>query len=166
MKKLIFLSISVFLISCSNTKKVISDNSKGNTKMNYLKFRFGDSSVAPEYHRSFELTFKNNSVKIVVNSYGDILTDETIKLKSDKVNEAFSLIEKHNISKKATANESHGCTGGTSYYVTYGIDDKATFDASTYKCGRSFYGNLTGDVTGLENDLKALIPNFSNYLKQ
>jgi hypothetical protein len=42
-----------------------------------VEYRFTDSSVPPEYHRSYTLTVADGEARIVVDSYGDVLHDET-----------------------------------------------------------------------------------------
>jgi len=42
-----------------------------------VEYRFTDSSVPPEYHRSYTLTVAGGEARIVVDSYGDVLHDET-----------------------------------------------------------------------------------------
>jgi hypothetical protein len=42
-----------------------------------VEYRFTDSSVPPEYHRSYTLTVTDGEARIVVDSYGDVLHDET-----------------------------------------------------------------------------------------
>lgn len=43
-------------------------------------YQFHDASVAPEYHRSYTLTIWKSSARIVVDSYGDVLADQTIDI--------------------------------------------------------------------------------------
>lgn len=171
MAKLLFFVLSFSLLACSSEEEVLSKNdetqqnsNQNQSEMNYLKFSFGDASVPPKFHRSYDLHFENESVNITVDSYGDTLVDTSIVLGSDKVNEAFSLIEKHQIRKKNTGNKSRGCTGGTSFYITYETEEKEKFEANTYKCAGKFFGNLKGNIDELESDLTALIPNFSQFL--
>ncbi len=43
-----------------------------------VTFSFQDSSVPPQYHRSYQLTVRADESRIVVDSYGDVLADETV----------------------------------------------------------------------------------------
>jgi len=38
-----------------------------------IEYRFSDSTVAPEYHRSYTVTARSDDASIVVDSYGDAL---------------------------------------------------------------------------------------------
>lgn len=42
-----------------------------------IDYQFTDSSLPPEYHRSYTLTANADGVSIVVESYGDVLHNET-----------------------------------------------------------------------------------------
>jgi hypothetical protein len=48
-----------------------------------VTLRFRDSSVPPEYHRSYVLTVSEGQVHVVVDSYGDVLHDVTKPLPND-----------------------------------------------------------------------------------
>jgi len=45
-----------------------------------VDYRYTDSSVAPEFHRSYDLSARADDVTIVVDSYGEILHDETASI--------------------------------------------------------------------------------------
>ena len=40
-----------------------------------VKVAFRDSSVPPEYHRSWRLTLDSDEIAVVVDSYGDIVSE-------------------------------------------------------------------------------------------
>ena len=56
--------------SCSNKK--LSKN-----KITKIVYSYGDSSVPPKYHRSYTITATKDGIRIVVDSYGNILADTT-----------------------------------------------------------------------------------------
>lgn len=81
-----------------------------------ITYHFGDSSVPPEYHRSYTLTITKDQVHAVVDSYGDVVGETTEALPPrvwdqlvDGVDDVTSI--------DADAIDS-GCTGGTSRDLT------------------------------------------------
>lgn len=135
-------------------------------ELDYLVFEFHDSSVPPPYHRSYSLKFKDESVQIVVDSYGEIMTDTVLNIGKDIVDQAFELVKKCKIRSKSTKEESDGCTGGTGVSVNYGVEDKINCKGYVYFCAGEQFGDLSGDLNSLKYGLKELIPNFSRYLKE
>jgi hypothetical protein len=160
MKTPLMVLLLLGLFSCA------SPNEKEVKEMNYLVFEFHDSSVPPPYHRSYELRFEGSTVHVIVDSYGDILTDEVVELGEEKVKEAFELVKKHQVVNKEKTSEDEGCTGGTGVSVAYGLNDEVHCDGYVYFCGGGEFGDLSGDLAGLKSDLRSLIPEFSSFLKE
>lgn len=75
MKSLIFLFPLIFLLSCANSRK---DN-PNSPSMNYdqISFEFRDASVPPQYHRSYTIDVSKEESRVVVDSYGDVLAEQT-----------------------------------------------------------------------------------------
>jgi len=66
------LYVFVFLIiftSCNISKEMKPETTK-------IIYSYGDSSVPPQYHRSYTITVTNEKLHIVVDSYGDILHEK------------------------------------------------------------------------------------------
>lgn len=74
-------------------------------------YQFHDSSVAPEYHRSYTLTLTKGSAHLAVDSYGDIVTEA-----SKDLDDATWQAIRTKTQRLATAQSStvEGCAGGTS----------------------------------------------------
>lgn len=161
MKLIFHLLLIVFFVSCTETKK---DEKKED--MNYLIFQFHDSSVPPPYHRSYELRFEGSEVHIIVDSYGDILADETIEIGEENVAKAFELVRKYEIQNKEENDEDEGCTGGTGISIAFGTDEELYCDGYVYFCGGEQFGDLSGELQSLKSELKELIPSFNDYLKE
>jgi len=161
-------SIIVIIIIC--TIIILPTNSIGKSKktidsVTKIIYYYYDSSVPPKYHRSYTIIITENKVRIIVDSYGDILNDKEFDIDSSK----FVMIKKSlliNKIKKGKKLESKGCTGGTSEKIEYFDRDKSLFSASVYHCGNKDYGDLRGDINNVAQDIKNLIPNFSKLLKR
>lgn len=131
---------------------------------NKYEYRFGDSSVPPQYHRSYTITITPNKAHIVVDSYGDVLADKTYDItKSDyeKTEKAF----KEAGLRTCRMKENTGCTGGTSESVTAYKNDAQTFTGRVYHCGGEDSGNMCGDVSKFADVVKGLIPDLMTLLK-
>jgi len=76
-----------------------------------IGYHFGDSSVPPEYHRSYTLTVRKGEARLVVDSYGDVLHDV-----SQPIGERLwtGLLDEVAELESSTLEEESGCTGGTS----------------------------------------------------
>ena len=109
------------------------------TKMEY---RFGDASVAPQYHRSYTISVSNSKKTITIDSYGDVLlqrqyditTEEFLKFREAVAEKGISTHEEKEVS---------GCTGGKTEYVRLYKGDEMYFDAYVYHCGGEDTGTLT-----------------------
>lgn len=76
-----------------------------------ITYEFHDASIPPQYHRSITLTVSREEAQIVIDSYGDVLADESTttppevwRTLSDSLPDLVALTP--------TAPE-EGCTGGT-----------------------------------------------------
>ena len=76
-----------------------------------IDYRFGDSSVPPEYHRSYTITVQDGEARMVVDSYGDVLHDVT-----ETVDDATwaDLLDRVAALEVRDPGRSSECDGGTS----------------------------------------------------
>ena len=118
-------------IACACSEMSPSSNDwKETTKVEY---RFGDSSVPPEFHRSYTIAISDSTKEITIDSYGDILlTKHYPNLLSDY--QAFrKSLSSMNISKHKEKS-SYGCTGGQTESISLYKGNKIFFDAYVYHC--------------------------------
>jgi hypothetical protein len=87
-----------------------------------IEYHFGDSSVPPEYHRSYTLTVRKGEARLVVDSYGDVLHDVS---RSIGKRSWTALLEGVADLESTTLEEESGCSGGTSRSLE--VDDGETF---------------------------------------
>ena len=98
-----------------------------------ITYRFGDSSVPPEYHRSFEITVTIDKVLVVVDSYGDVLADESVELDSDvweELQDTFESVQGLDVERGDI-----GCTGGTSRSLLVEDGNEELVDLDIDVCG-------------------------------
>ena len=156
--KLVLLA-SIFIISCGSTNEIVDIESTDK-----IIYRFGDSSVPPPYHRSYEIVANKSTINIVVDSYGDIISEKSIELRSENFTDILQTIKKAEISPQKERN-SIGCTGGTSDYLDLFNGDQNIFSGFVYNCGGEKFGNMKGDITIVKTKLKSLIPDFLSLLE-
>lgn len=81
-----------------------------------VTYAFYDSSVPPQYHRSMALIGTRDEARIVIDSYGDVLADESTPMPAgtwEQLGATLTLLEGLEIEQSE-----QGCTGGTSVDLT------------------------------------------------
>lgn len=123
-------------------------------------YRFTDSSVPPKYHRSYEIIVENGTVLFTVDSYGDILYNETLNIQNNQLNDFVTKLKAcklTNISEK----KDNGCSGGTGVSFSIQSSVMKQVDGYQYYCANQTYGDLGGNVDDAVRLFKSLIPDFS-----
>lgn len=149
MKK--FLSAVLALIGCGGSNNASTEAHRGSInweETTRIEYRYGDSSVAPDYHRSYVITITDSTKTIAIDSYGDVLlTRQYSNTPSDF--QAF----KEELSKKGIKKhkkKDSACSGGTSETLRLYKGDDLIFDAYVYHCsgesGTLFLPNGTADL--------------------
>lgn len=98
-----------------------------------VSYHFQDSSVPPQYHRSYTLTFDRNQAHVVVDSYGDVLADRTAPMTEaawTTVSNNFPAIR--NITVREPA---EGCVGGTGFGLKVADGGAVVFTLQASVCG-------------------------------
>ena len=166
MRKLLLISgltFFAFLISGCSGKLI---DSKQLMNADKIIYRFKDSSVPPQYHRSYEIAVTKNEARIVVDSYGDILSKDVVKLKDEQFAEVLETIKQAKIAHISDTSDDGSCSGGTSEYIDISDGKKKIIDGNVYHCGKQDFGNMIGDFDVLSDKLKSLFPNFQTLLKK
>ena len=107
-------------------------------KVAEIQYSFGDSSVPPEYHRSYYITVTKTEANISITSYGTSLFNETYPVTSAQWNQMIDNLKKLNIRHWEVCAEP--CDGGQSEYFALHSDDKSEkpiFTGSQDTCGNS-----------------------------
>jgi hypothetical protein len=129
-----------------------------------ISYYFGDASISPEYHRSYSVIVTSNKVRIVVDSYGNILTDEEHEITNDQFDDIKNSLRKNGI-RNCTLGQDENCTGGTTERVSFSDGKNEIFSGSIDHCGGEDTGNLCGDISSFAKDVMSLVPNLEDLLK-
>jgi len=155
----LFMLLIVITVSCN----VAGEDNMTNATIQEITYHFGDASVPPEYHRSYAVTVTTDKVKIVVDSYGEILADKGYEITNKQFNNIRISLEKNKI-RNCTLGDDQGCTGGTIERISFSDGENKIFSGSVYHCGGKDTGNLCGDITSFADDGKNLVPDFKSLL--
>jgi hypothetical protein len=126
-----------------------------------IVYRYGDSSVPPEYHRSYTLEIDRTEVAVEVDSYGEILHSFSEPLPAEVWQE---LVEgSPDVLGIEIADDDEGCAGGTSRALRIDDGGETLLDVGFAQCGDS------GTVAAATADewvrpVIAAIPDWSTYL--
>ena len=134
------------------------------TNQGRFVYEFHDSSVPPQYHRSYKISVEDSLVRFLVDSYGDILLDETYTITSQGLKGFKNKLKSYNLKTKKSSDEPNGCTGGTSdsFYLSW--DAKTQLEGYMSQCGGTEYGNLSGKLDEARALFKDLVPDFGMKL--
>ena len=58
-------------------------------KDDYFNFSYGDRTVSPDYHRSYEISMEIDSITVIINSYSDTLLIKRIGAKKNIILKLF-----------------------------------------------------------------------------
>ena len=78
-----------------------------------ITYHYGDSSVPPEFHRSYTLTIGATEVHAVVDSYGDVLQDVTADLPAEVWDNLVADAATVAALGDEVDGDDEGCAGGT-----------------------------------------------------
>jgi hypothetical protein len=140
----------VLLISCKG---------QPDTPLHYSKFvyKFHDSSVPPEYHRSFTITVTKDSIAKFVDSYGDTISYEKKSIPDEKFLALKKLVTEAQISNCPTSGRDN-CTGGTGISIYLYEGNKQVFKGYAAQCGGQNTGDMCGNFELVLSFLNKLIP--------
>jgi len=158
---LVFIALLTAFTACGSDDDAINKNYDDTQK---IRYHYGDSSVPPQYHRSYTITIYRDMVKIVVDSYGNILAEENYEISNEQFDDIISSMKNNEI-RNCELGEDAGCDGGNSESVTYINTGEIILDGEVYHCGGEDYGDLCGDIATFTNDVKRLIPNLTELLQ-
>lgn len=153
MKKIIIV-LSLFFINTMNHAQ--------NTSM--FSYRFIDSSVPPQYHRSYSIIVRETHVDFTIDSYGDVLLDDKTTIEYSVYQSFVNELKKLNIKISEKGKTEDGCTGGTSEKVELMFDVNHQISGYVYHCGGEDYGNIKGDMKKVKSLFQNLVKDFDQKL--
>jgi len=119
---LFFSVVAVTLSACSsgssdNTANSGLDSSMLDANNATVVYRFLDSSLPPEFHRSFRITADVNTSRLTIDSYNDILDDASMATDFDALTLVLTRLRQSDLPEE-TGFSDDGCTGGRSSFLT------------------------------------------------
>ena len=151
---IIFIGTFIFNIGFAQTNTAV------------FVYRFTDSSVPPPYHRSYSIDVSESTVHLTIDSYGDILLDETYTILPEQYNDFIKKLIALKLKNKPENIDTHGCSGGTEDSFTIKFpDSKKTMAGSVYHCGGKDYGNLKGKIADAKDLFKSMVPDFAGKME-
>jgi hypothetical protein len=130
-----------------------------------IRYSYYDSSVPPDFHRSYTITVTATSVAIIVDSYGKIISDKKYDGSPEQFNKLISLMDAGKIKNVKMKKES-GCTGGTGEGITCLKSGETIFSGKAFYCGGKTSGDLGGKLDDLRSALIALIPEWDKVMNR
>lgn len=118
------------LVACSTGTAPISLSTS-----TIVTYEFQDSSIPPEYHRSVELIVGEQDARIVVDSYGDVLADETTATPANVWSQLTEGLE--TLAALTVDGPVEACVGGTSVRVVVVDGAETLVDLVIDQCGGS-----------------------------
>ena len=155
----LFMLLTLIAVSCN----VAGEDNMTNAAIQEITYHFGDASVPPEYHRSYTVTVTTDKVRIVVDSYGEILADKEYEITSKRFKDIRKSLERNRI-RNCTLGDDEGCTGGTIERISFSDGENEIFSGTVYHCGGKDTGNLCGNITSFADDVKNLVPDLKKLL--
>lgn len=122
-----------------------------------IVYEFTDSSVPPQYHRSFTIAVNDSNATIVVDSYGEILAERSYQITQEQFATVLKTLTIANMST-VPEGESPDCTGGTTETVSVYRNAERVLRGWIYHCGDENFGTLLGDVDIVAEAVCTLIP--------
>jgi hypothetical protein len=98
-----------------------------------ITYHFGDSSVPPEFHRSYTLTIDAAEVHVVVDSYGDVLEDVTEPVPAEVWDALVDNLG--TVTDLDAGDDDAGCSGGTSRSLVVTDQGDTVTDTAFSVCG-------------------------------
>jgi hypothetical protein len=159
----VFPVILAVIILC--TTESCADKKLSKKKITKIVYSYGDASVPPKYHRSYTITATKDEIRIVVDSYGNILADTTYQMDKQKFDVLSDKLCKTKLKNKKKTEDTEGCTGGTSRYIKVFSGENIVLNGYAYFCGGEIFGDLDGDINSFAAEIKSFIPDIDKLLE-
>jgi hypothetical protein len=124
-------------------------------------YGFTDASVPPQYHRSYTIRVSSTEVKFSVTNYVETFIDETYPTTQQAFNDFQKKLKACKIKIKKTKTDDGGCTGGTGDAFTLPFTGGKTLEGSSYNCGGTRYGDISGKLDAAIQIFQSMVPDFN-----
>lgn len=98
-----------------------------------VSYAFHDASVPPQYHRSETLTVTKGQAHLVIDSYGDVLADETVATPAVVWDQLGVNLD--DVTALSPTSMDTGCTGGTGASIRVESGARTVLDLQVDYCG-------------------------------
>jgi len=154
------MSLITFLLFASLHPEIDMDHAIPWKDTTGIVYEFGDSSVPPQYHRSFVISVADGNASVVVDSYGEILAEGSYQITRKQFKRVLKALTAADMST-IQEGESPDCTGGTTETVSVYINAERVLHGWVYHCGGESFGTLLGDVNIVARSVCDLIPDLA-----
>ncbi|MBT2584778.1 hypothetical protein [Arthrobacter sp. ISL-95] len=100
-----------------------------------VEYTFRDSSVPPQYHRSYVIKASNTEATITVDSYGDVLRQETAAMPAETWTRVMDLVRSLPERTKDIKTPKPGCAGGTASKILVRESEQERYSQRIENCG-------------------------------
>ena len=149
---------------CQTSRDGRSEDPNVGDLIREITYVFGDAPIPPEYHRSYTITVTADTVRVVIDSYGEVLADEQYEVTEAQFDDLRDSLEANSI-RNCTLGDDEDCVGGNREEISYSGEDTELFSGTVYHCGGVDSGDLCGDVAAFADEVKALVPDFEDLLQ-
>jgi hypothetical protein len=129
-----------------------------------ILYQYEGGTVAPQYHRSYEIDVTQSIVKVTVDSYHVILAQKSYDITQQKFEWLVASLSRNNI--RNVSHQYQSLTiGGPRQKIEVYNQQGVFFYGTNNLSPQNDWGNLDGNVDAFVNDLKALVPDLSELLR-
>ena len=115
-----------------------------------VEYSFRDSSVPPRYHRSYIIQASETEARITVDSYGDVLRQETAAMPAETWAKVIGMAGTLPQRSQDIAAPKPGCTGGSGSRIIIRAGGKEQYSKSAENCGGRTDAPLTDTAAAIE----------------
>lgn len=146
--RFIYILLLGLLFSCKTTSynKQLDSNTSVIKTADEIIFEYHDASVPPDDHRSYFIQIREDSLFYAVDSYGEIIKENSIGIDHQKWNSIKNAFVSCGIKNVEERKNSEGCTGGSGNSISAYVKKEQLFKGYQYRCSTFFDGDLDGDL--------------------
>lgn len=121
------VTIALLLSACDDPEPDPEPATPADPTTTMVRVQFRDSSVPPEYHRSWDLVLDADGIELVVDSYGDVVAKEAARMPAEEWEEFVAGLAEDVEDLGEPSTVDGDCDGGTGM----GLDVTGAGDADT-----------------------------------
>ncbi|MDR6504963.1 hypothetical protein [Arthrobacter oryzae] len=115
-----------------------------------VEYSFRDNSVPPRYHRSYIIQASETEASITVDSYGDVLRQETAAMPAETWAKVIGMAGTLPQRTQDIAAPKPGCAGGSASRIIIRDGGKERYSKSAENCGGRTDAPLTDTAAAIE----------------